>query len=256
MDLTMSSIEDHIQNWQPGLSIDCVIMGYANHELHVLLLKWKNSDRWSLPGGFIEKEEDLDDAALRILSERTGVTLPTLHQFHTFGGRQRRDPDDVLEVLSSLELKNPVVENWLMQRFVSVGYLSLINMNTSHPKADFLSDRCEWILLRDVPELIFDHNEMIEKALEFLRIRLRYLPVGRSLLPQKFTMKDLQRLYETILNKSLDRANFQKSFLKLNVLVRHEKQMLGGAHKAPFLYSFDKVRYDEYMKRGLGFTLS
>ena len=111
-----------------------------------------------------------------------------------------------------------------------------------------------WVSLSELPVLILDHKEILNKALEHLRIRLNYLPIGRSLLAPEFTMADLQKLYEAILGKKLERSNFQRKILKLGMLVRGEKQMAGGAHKAPYLYSIDNERYEELLKEGIGFT--
>ena len=131
--------------------------------------------------------------------------------------------------------------------------MALVNPETFSPIPDYLSDSCEWIPIKEMPELLFDHNQMIDKAKDYVSVQIKYLPIGLSLLPKKFTMKTLQKLYEVILCRTLDRANFQKKMLKLGILNRHEKQMSGGAHKAPYLYSFNKIKYHEFLESGIGF---
>lgn len=239
-------------SYLPGVSIDCVVVGFDLEELNILLLKWKEHDLWMLPGGFIHINEDMDQAATRILEERTGIKLPYLKQFHTFGDVNRREK----KKLSEVDLQGKLFKKFiafLEQRFISTGYLSLVDMRNCTPTPDIMSDRCTWIPMNQLPKLLFDHSEIVGKAMEQLRSRINYMPVGISLLPEKFTMKEFQALYETILNNRLDRGNFQKKILKLGFLDRHEKQLTGGAHKAPYLYSFNKVRYNELLEKGIGY---
>lgn len=240
-------------NLLPGVSIDCVVIGFDLNELHILLLKMKNYEIWSLPGGFIELDENMDQAATRILEERTGIKLPYLIQFHTFGDVNRRGKFVFPELI---EIQNQAMEKmkaFIEQRFISSGYLSLIDMRDCKPTPDAVSDECTWIPVKQLPQLLYDHSTIVAKAMEQLRIRINYMPVGISLLPAKFTMKEFQRLYEEILSKDLDRGNFQKKMLKLGFLTRHEKQLSGGAHKAPYLYSFNVTKYNELLEKGIGY---
>ena len=213
----------------------------------------KENDLWLLPGGFVQKEEDMDLAASRILKERTGIKLPYLKQFHIFGECNRRENTPVLENANPLISHFKEMVPWLEQRFISTGYLSLVDMRSSRPTPDYLSESCTWEPLKSLPDLIYDHNKIVKKALEQIRNQINYLPIGISLLPEKFTMKEYQVLYEEILQKKLDRANFQKKILKLGFLDRHEKQLSGGAHKAPFLYAFNRERYSELLEKGIGY---
>jgi ADP-ribose pyrophosphatase YjhB (NUDIX family) len=237
----------------PSQSIDCVIFGYADGELKILLLKWKYFDHWTLPGGHVHLDEDLDAAAVRILQERTGIVLPFLRQFHTFGSVDRYSPALIEKSAQKADFLPKDMIEWLKQRFVSTGYVSLIDHSKSEPTPDLLSSRCEWKSINALPELILDHGEIISRALEYLRIQINYLPFGINLLPEKFTMKEFQQLYESILERKLDRANFQKKMLKLGFLIRQEKLRSGGAHKAPYLYSFDPERYNQLLDQGIGF---
>lgn len=253
------SLEKKLDTYLPGNSIDCVIFGYEQQELKILLLQWKHHPVWSLPGGFIRKNEDLNAAAKRVLIERTGLTSVYLNQFHTFGSLERSELHKNAQFMRiDLFKKSRMFSNetvaWLTKRFITTGYFALTNIEKTNPKPDILSAKCEWMSLKDLPPLLLDHNDIVQKALEHLRIRLNYLPIGVSLLPQKFTMQDLQKLYEAILQKPLERSNFQRKLLKLDFLNRHEKQMTGAAHKAPYLYSFDKMKYDQLIKKGIGFS--
>lgn len=241
------------KQFHSGHSVDCVVLGFEEGQLKVLLLKWKGVNKWCLPGGFVGKKEDLDKAAIRILQERTGVALPFLEQFHCFGNVNRQDVDlNIKENFEKLIGANKEFYDWVTQRFISTGYLSLVNLKKCKLMPDALSESCEWVSVNEIPNLIHDHNEMINKALAKIKMQLNYLPIGITLLNAKFTMKELQLLYEAILGKTLDRGNFQKKMLKLDILVRLEKQNTGGAHKAPYLYKFNKVKYRILLNNGFG----
>jgi len=243
--------EFNIDKLLPGQSIDCVIIGYDLEELYILVLKWKETDNWSLPGGFIYIDEDMDSAAVRILKDRTGLEMLFLDQFHTFGNKDRRSKNNLTNSLEIIN-RNKELMQWFKQRFISTGYLSLVNIDRCNPKPDVFSDACEWKPVNKLPKLIFDHDAIVKKALEHIRIHLNYLPVFISLLPEKFTMKALQKLYESILQKKLDRGNFQKKMLKMGVFIRLEKQLDGGAHKAPYLYKLDKEKYRDLNTKDIG----
>ncbi len=248
------SFESLIDNYLPGQSVDCVIIGYASGELKILLLQWKATKRWSLPGGFILKDEDMDKAALRILKERTTLEFPFIHQFYTFGNYRRRDISNLNKELAAMNINSPKVNEWFRQRFISTGYLAMVNLDKAKPQPDELSIKCDWMPADKLPPLIYDHNDIVAKALEYIKMRVHFLPVGMTLLPEKFTMNELRLLYETILQRSLDRANFQRKMLKLGVLIRLEKHFAGNAHKAPYLYKFDKKMYNAFQKEGIGFV--
>jgi ADP-ribose pyrophosphatase YjhB (NUDIX family) len=194
----------------PGISIDCVVIGFDLKQLNILLLKLKGHNLWMLPGGFIELEEDMDQAATRILEERTGVKLPYLVQFHTFGDVNRREKTKLLSLVDHQGDGTQKLIAFLEQRFISSGYLSLVDMRDGTPKPDAISEECAWVPVNELPEMIYDHAHIVSKAMEQLRSRINYMPVGMSLLPEKFTMKDFQILYEQILKLSLDRRNSRK----------------------------------------------
>lgn len=234
----------------PHLSVDNVIFGFHDNELKVLLLQWDQNKQWCLPGGFILKDEHIEDAAIRVLRSRTGLDNIYLNQFYTFGNPLRERGKNGIH-----DPKWVRTRSWLMERFVSIGYWALVEFSRVVPKPDEFSAQCMWWEIDKVPVLILDHNDILHKALESLRRHLNEYPVGKDLLPQKFTMPELQRLYETILGKNLDRRNFQKKILSLDIVHRLNERKTGGAHKAPFLYKFDHVKYKKAMRSGLKFGL-
>jgi 8-oxo-dGTP diphosphatase len=241
---------DGAEAYLPSLSLDCIIFGFHENQLKVLLLKIKNAKEWALPGGFIFKNEDVDEAAKRVLKERTGLIEIFLQQFNVFGKPKRSDANFHRKLLKKdgIELKK---NHWLFRRFVTVGYYALVEYSYVNPRPDAFSDQCTWRDIDDLPELMMDHGEIFDKALETLRSHLNYHPVGYSLLPGKFTMPELQALYETILDKKLDRRNFQRKILSYGILKRLKEVRQGVAHKAPYLYSFDLRKYHQALKEGL-----
>lgn len=240
-----------IENYIPGLSVDCVIFGFHENELRILLLKLKNLNKWALPGGFIKKDKDVDSEAARVLKERTGLDDIFLQQFHLFGkvGRNKKNH------ASSLVKKNviePSMQSWFEQRFITVGFYALVEYSkVKQPKPDLISETIEWRSINDLPDLLLDHRDIISKAHETLKKELNFQPIGQSLLADEFTMPELQGLYETILGKSLDRRNFRRKILSYDILKDTQKRRAGTAHKAPILYVFDKEKYAKALEGGL-----
>lgn len=253
-DKVINRYESDLSKLVPGQSVDCVIISFENHRLYVLLLKWKGVGLWSLPGGFVYKDEDLDTAAKRVLKERTRIESPYLTQFYTFGNSNRRDGIEWNILLEMIDSNTTEIKKWISQRFITTGYIALVNKTKHEPVPDEMSEKCEWIPVEELPKLILDHRKIIQKAMKKLIIHINYLPIGIQLLPVAFTMKDLQKLYECILQKKLDRSNFQRKILKLGILTRIEKLRSGGAHKAPYLYSFNELKYGKLLKNGIGFV--
>ncbi|GAC1526980.1 MAG: NUDIX domain-containing protein [Sediminibacterium sp.] len=236
--------------FHPGLSLDCVIFGFHENQLKVLLLRMPVADEWALPGGFILKEEDIRDAAIRVLRERTGLNDIFLQQFAVFGNPARSDKKYQLQRFRKQGIKIEK-DNWLLHRFVTVGYYALVEFSHVTPTPDNSSVACEWHDLHHIKELFMDHRQILYQALEALRMQLNHQPMGYNLLPEKFTMPELQKLYETILDKQLDRRNFQRRMLGYHILKRLKETRKGGAHKAPYLYSFDLHKYQKALKEGL-----
>lgn len=225
------------------ISADPVIFGFDNNGLKVLMLQMNYRQKWLLPGGYVRKDENLDDAVVRILKERAGISDAYLEEFGVFGKKDRSEFffEDFDETL------------FHKQRFISIGYLALYNPSNTTLVKDDVSNACSWILLDELDntDIAMDHREIIEKALLTLREKISIKPIGYNLLPDKFTLSELQKLYETILGKELNRGNFYRKIRNLGILRKLDEQRRGGAHKSPDLYSFDEENYNKALENGL-----
>lgn len=243
----LSKPEDH---FLPSVSIDNVIFGFHDNELKVLLLQSKARGNWGLPGGYVYKEEDIEEAAVRILENRTSLQDIFLQQFHVFGSTSRTNLALLKDTFKAL-VPDISKDSWFLQRFISVGYYALVEFEKVIPQADALSSACSWHDLNDLPELMLDHKLIVEKALQTLRLQLTNQPIGYNLLPKEFTLGNLQTIYEAILGRKLDRANFNRKVLGYGVLEKREKLYSGAAHKAPYLYAYNKEKYFKALEEGL-----
>lgn len=236
-------------NLIPYLSIDCVIFGFHNNELRVLLLRMKNMEAWALPGGFVDFNKDVDEAAKDVLHARTGLDNIFLQQFHVFGKVDRNEQRHVKELVER-NVINPKLKNWFDQRFVTLGYYALVEYSkVKAPVPDYISEKIEWCPISDLPPLIIDHHQILQTAHERLKRELSFQPIGLNLLPKEFTMPELQSLYETILEKKLDRRNFRRKILSFDILKDTGKKRMGKAHKAPILYTFDQEKYTQALQK-------
>lgn len=227
----------HGEDYLTHIAYDSVLFGFSGEKLKILLMEYHNTGLFALPGGFVRKKENLDDAVRRGLKERTGLDNIYLEQCYVFGNVSRYKPQ-VLKTILKANGHKPGNDHWLLDRFISVAYYALINYKKVIPKPDALSDSCTWYDIDKLPELILDHTAIVAKALQALRSNLDKKLVGLNLLPIRFTMKELQQVYESILGETLRRTTFQREMLSLGILKRHEKHYSGKAHKAPYLYSF------------------
>jgi 8-oxo-dGTP diphosphatase len=222
----------------PHISYDSVIFGFSGDKLKILLLEYHNTELLALPGGFVKNTEDLNDAVRRGLEERTGLKNIYLEQFYTFGNYQRHQPQVLKTILEANGFDSGGEYRWMLDRFITVAYYALINYNQVVPQPDELSDFCKWYPVDQLPPLMLDHADIVAKAIDTLRENIDRKLIGMNLLPEKFTMKELQHVYEAILGVNLRRTTFQRKMLASDLLIRHEKKYSGEAHKAPFLYSF------------------
>jgi ADP-ribose pyrophosphatase YjhB (NUDIX family) len=236
-----------IENYIAQLSIDCVIFGYKDRELKVLISKFKfGKGIWVLPGGYILKTESIEKAAARILKERTSLADIYLEQFRVFGDEKGVESSAFTKTLKKELIAfdkqrfDTATTEWLTGRFICIGYYALVDMYKVHPQNGEFDDYLEWRSIDDIPKMVYDHNQILQHALEALRQNFDSKLIGFNLLPETFTMKELQELYEAVYNKPFAINNFQKKMLDLNVLERLEKKFTGAQHKAPYLYKFKK----------------
>lgn len=217
------------------VALDCIIFGFDEGELKLLLLKRKfepAKGEWSLMGGFLKKEESLDEGAMRILKQLTGLTDIYMEQLYGFG-EVERDPGE---------------------RTISIAYYALIKVNENDRKLAE-AHGAKWISLNKLPNLIFDHNQMVDKALKTLRSKVVRKPIGFELLPEKFTLPQLQALYEAIHQEQLDKRNFRKRILETGLLDKLDEKEKETSKKGAFFYKFNKDKYLTYAEMGLYFQL-
>jgi 8-oxo-dGTP diphosphatase len=221
---------------RPALTADIVVFALDEHDLQVMLIQrdlTPFAGDWALPGGFVRVEETLDEAAARELQEETGLHDIFLEQLYTFGAvdRDRRE------------------------RVVTVAYYALVNLAGHAVQASTDARSAAWFSVNDLPTLAFDHRQILDVALERLRGKVRYQPIGFELLPEKFTLRQLQHLYEIILDRPLDKRNFRKKVLSMGIIKETNEIETDVAHRAARLFRFDKKAYDRLMKRGFNFEI-
>lgn len=223
---------------RPGLTVDCVVFGLdlLEETLKVILIERDVEPfrgEWAIPGGFVKSNETLIEAANRELSEETGLTDVFLEQLFTFGD-PGRDP-----------------RGWV----VSVAYYALVSPEKHHLVASTDARQAQWFSIDHLPTLAFDHEQILQTALNRIRGKLSYAPIGFELLPQKFTIKQLQKLYEIVLDQLLDNRNFRKKIFSMDVLKELDEMQKGVPHRAARLYRFDERKYNHLVKRGLNFEV-
>nr|WP_321412446.1 NUDIX domain-containing protein [uncultured Carboxylicivirga sp.] len=237
------------QEFLSHISIDCVIFGFHENELKVLLLELKNSHQLSLPGGFVKNDETIEEAATRILEWRTGLNDIYLKQFKVFSAPERSKANPAVQIIKTLKPDMDI--SFFDSRFISIGFFALVEFTMVNPNPDDFSISCKWVNIDEITNTIIDHDQIIQEALTALRQQLNNSPIGHKLLPKKFTMPELQKLYETILGKQLDRRNFQRKILSYNLLNRLEEKRVGVAHKSPYLFEFNLENYEKALTEGL-----
>ena len=254
---TLQEIRDFLNKgyleYRPNLTLDCAIFGYHDGELKLLLVKDKIITKWYLPGGFIRNHETLDGAATRIVEERTGIKNLFLKQFKTFGDPGRNDPRGAFDQDKLFELTQVKLDenNWLTRETISVGFYAITDIVTATPKADFMSSECRWFSVDELPPLGFDHEEMVHEALFTMRMHLYHFPIGKNLLQQKFTLKEIKRFYEVMSGKELNASNFPNKLISLGLIVKLDEKRKIGAHRSPAYYKFDEETYEQALKAGL-----
>lgn len=217
------------------IAVDCIIFGFDAEGLKLLLLKRSFEPamgKWSLMGGFLNQGEGVDDAAARVLNNLTGLSDVFLEQLAAFG-EPDRDPGD---------------------RVISVAYYALININ-DYDKDLVEQHNAYWVKYGDLPELVFDHNAMVNRALKRLRRKAATEPIGFNLLPEKFTLTQLQKMYEAVFQKEMDKRNFRKKILQMDVLEKLEQKDKTTSKRGAFLYRFNEAKYQYLIREGSTFGI-
>lgn len=222
--------------FKSAFTVDNVIFGFDEGDLKVLLIKRGEApfeEMWALPGYFVYPNEDLDTAAKRVLEELTGLKNVFLEQVKTFG-RPDRHP---------------------FGRVITVGYFSLIRISNYSIQAASIAQQASWHSVSKIKELAFDHKEILDACFERLKLMVKNRPVGFELLPPKFTLTELQHLYEAILETELDKRNFRKKILSMDLLIDLDEVQEGVAHRPARLYRFDRNKYNEFLAEGFTFEV-
>ncbi len=233
----------------PNLSTDCVIFGFDFEKLNVLLIdrgigsESNNANRLALPGNLIYDNENLDMAASRVLNELTELKDIYLEQVGAFGDPDRISKESDQEWLKSIRAKPEA-------RVITVAYYSLVKMDDYAPHASSFAKSADWYAVNDIHELAFDHFEILQAALKKLKEKIRIQPLGFNLLPEKFTLGQLHKLYEAILEKSLDKRNFRRKILKLDILTNLDEKQVGVPHKPSQFFMFNEVNYKKLSETG------
>lgn len=220
----------------PAVTVDGVVFGFDDADLKLLLIQRDLEPfkgRWALPGGFVGPTEDLEEAARRELADETGITRLYLEQLYSFGD-PKRDP---------------------RERVISVAYYALVKLADHKLRAASDAVDVAWFPVAELPKLAFDHEKIVEVALRRLKAKVRYEPIGFELLPEKFTLGELQRLYETVLEQAVDKRNFRKKILGTELLDPLDEYQQDVAHRAAQYYRFNRARYEQLKKRGFNFDL-
>lgn len=219
-----------------ALSIDCLIFGFRNHGLDILLIKHGegiSKGKWALPGGWIRYDESVDEAASRLLTSLTGVSQIYLEQLRVFGE----------------------VDRYPGKRVITIAYYALVNAEKYALHPGFTASDVQWFSIHDVPRMPYDHNRILEQGFAHLKHKVRHEPIGFNLLPKKFTLHQLQKLYEAILETELDKPNFRRKLLNMHLLVRCDEKQKDVSHRAASLYRFDKKIYRRLTETGFAFEL-
>lgn len=219
------------------IAVDAIVFGYQNNTLFVLLIQQKfgsQNSYWALPGGLVMEDESLIEAVKRELKEETNVSVNYLEQLYTFGDDITRDSRN---------------------RVISVAYMALVDSSKLVLKADTDADEVSWVPISKIPNLAFDHNDMIVKGLERLRAKLSYEPIGFDLLPNEFLFSELENLYTTILEREIDRRNFRKKMLSFGILEETETVIAQKAGRPAKLFRFNTTKYNLLAKKGFHFEI-
>ncbi|MBF7091031.1 NUDIX hydrolase [Flavobacterium sp. ALJ2] len=226
-----------IENQNIRVAVDAIVFGYQNNQLYVLLIQQKfgtQESYWALPGGLVKNDESLQQAVKRELKEETNITVNHFEQLYTFGDDVFRDPRN---------------------RVISVAYFALVDPSKLKVKADSDADNAQWFKVDAIPDLAFDHNLILKKAIERLKAKLTYEPIGFDLLPEEFLFSELENLYCTILEKEIDRRNFRKKILSYGIIQETDNFSPNKTGRPAKLFKFNQQKYNALLKEGFHFEI-
>ena len=226
-----------MENQNIRVAVDAIVFGYQNNSLYVLLIQQKfgsNKSYWALPGGLVKNDEPLKDAVGRELKEETNVEVNYFEQLFTFGDDIHRDSRN---------------------RVISIAYFALVDSSKIEIKADTDAENVKWFPLNEIPVLAFDHDKMVAMAVERLKAKLTYQPIGFDLLPKAFLFSDLENLYCTILEKEIDRRNFRKKILSFDIIEETGLFSPVKMGRPAKLFRFNKHKYSALLKEGFHFEI-
>jgi 8-oxo-dGTP diphosphatase len=225
------------ENQNIRVAVDAIVFGYQNNQLYVLLIQQKfgtEETYWALPGGLVQNEESLQDAVKRELKEETNVSVNYFEQLFTFGDDVFRDPRN---------------------RVISVAYFALVDSSKLNIKADSDAENAQWFKIDSIPSLAFDHSIILTKAIDRLKAKLTYEPIGFDLLPKEFLFSELENLYCTILEKEIDRRNFRKKILSFEIIEETDHFSSVKTGRPAKLFKFNKQKYNALLKKGFHFEI-
>ncbi len=225
------------ENQNIRIAVDAIVFGYQNNNLFVLLIQQKfgtETSYWALPGGLVQNQESLFEAVNRELKEETNVEVNYLEQLFTYGDAVNRDPRN---------------------RVVSVAYFALVDPSKLEIKADSDAENVKWFAIDDIPNLAFDHNLMIKNAVNRLKAKLSYQPIGFDLLQKYFLFSDLENLYCTILEKEIDRRNFRKKMLSFGIIEETNEFSPIKTGRPAKLFQFNNIKYEAFLNEGFHFEI-
>jgi 8-oxo-dGTP diphosphatase len=225
------------ENQNIKVAVDAIVFGYQNNQLYVLLIQQKfgtQDSYWALPGGLVQNDESLENAVKRELKEETNISVNYFEQLFTFGDDVFRDPRN---------------------RVISVAYFALVDSSKLKVKADSDAENAQWFKIDEIPALAFDHTIILGKAMERLKAKLTYEPIGFDLLPKEFLFSELENLYCIILEKEIDRRNFRKKILSFEIVeeTAHFSPLKSG--RPAKLFKFNKQKYNALLDKGFHFEI-
>jgi 8-oxo-dGTP diphosphatase len=225
------------ENQNIRVAVDAIVFGYQNNQLYVLLIQQKFGTQetyWALPGGLVKNDESLQDAVKRELKEETNITVNYFEQLYTFGDDVFRDPRN---------------------RVISVAYFALVDSSKLKAKADSDAENAQWFKIDEIPVLAFDHTIILAKAIERLKAKLTYEPIGFDLLSKEFLFSELENLYCTILEKEIDRRNFRKKIISFEIIEETDRFSPVKSGRPAKLFRFNKQKYNVLLKKGFHFEI-